>query len=180
MLTIILLAYAFYSLDAGELLYEYAIEVIITVLICYLLWRIETLSDLSSPVNDTEEVEDNRSAVVASSAKNIGSLLKQYCEEPQLYLQHDISAMQLAKLIGTNRLYLSKHFASQGITYSTYINGLRIQHFINLYHEAVATHQPITVRQLAHKSGFHSYSTFNSAFKQSMGMTASEWMSSES
>ena len=188
MLTIILLAYAFYSLDAGELLYEYAIEVIITVLICYLLWRIETyllwrietLSDLSHPVNDTEEVEDNRSAVVASSAKNIGSLLKQYCEEPQLYLQHDISAMQLAKLIGTNRLYLSKHFASQGITYSTYINGLRIQHFINLYHEAVATHQPITVRQLAHKSGFHSYSTFNSAFKQSMGMTASEWMSSES
>ena len=180
MLTIILLAYAFYSLDAGELLYEYAIEVIITVLVCYLLWRIETLSDLSSPVNDTEEVEDNRSAVVASSAKNIGSLLKQYCEEPQLYLQHDISAMQLAKLIGTNRLYLSKHFASQGITYSTYINGLRIQHFINLYHEAVATHQPITVQQLAHKSGFHSYSTFNSAFKQSMGMTASEWMSSES
>ena len=88
--------------------------------------------------------------------------------------------MQLAKLIGTNRLYLSKHFASQGITYSTYINGLRIQHFINLYHEAVATHQPITVQQLAHKSGFHSYSTFNSAFKQSMGMTASEWMSSES
>jgi AraC-like DNA-binding protein len=180
MLTIILLAYAFYSLDAGELLYEYAIEVIITVLVCYLLWRIETLSDLSHPVNDAEEVEDNRSAVVASSAKNIGSLLKQYCEEPQLYLQHDISAMQLAKLIGTNRLYLSKHFASQGITYSTYINSLRIQHFINLYHEAVATHQPITVRQLAHKSGFHSYSTFNSAFKQSMGMTASEWMSSES
>ena len=58
------------------------------------------------------------------------------------------SAMQLAKLIGTNRLYLSKHFASQGITYNAYINGLRIQHFINLYHEAVATHQPIAVQQL--------------------------------
>jgi AraC-like DNA-binding protein len=154
---------------------------------------VETLSDLSIAESDaeeetdtTEKVEDNdlsirnRSTSAALLAKNIGPLLKQHCEEPQLYLQHDISAMQLAKLIGTNRLYLSKHFASQGITYSTYINGLRIQHFINLYHEAVATHQPITVRQLAHKSGFHSYSTFNSAFKQSMGMTASEWMSSES
>ena len=190
---IILLGYAIYLLDIGELLYEYVMEVINIVLICYLLWRVETLSDLSIAESDaeeetdtTEKVEDNdlsirnRSTSAALLAKNIGSLLKQYCEEPQLYLQHDISAMQLAKLIGTNRLYLSKHFASQGITYSTYINGLRIQHFINLYHEAVATHQPITVRQLAHKSGFHSYSTFNAAFKQSMGMTASEWMSSES
>lgn len=190
---IILLGYAIYLLDIGELLYEYVMEVINIVLICYLLWRVETLSDLSIAESDaeeetdtTEKVEDNdlsirnRSTSAALLAKNIGPLLKQHCEEPQLYLQHDISAMQLAKLIGTNRLYLSKHFASQGITYSTYINGLRIQHFINLYHEAVATHQPITVRQLAHKSGFHSYSTFNAAFKQSMGMTASEWMSSES
>ena len=190
---IILLGYAIYLLDIGELLYEYVMEVINIVLICYLLWRVETLSDLSIAESDaeeetdtTEKVEDNdlsirnRSTSASLLAKNIGPLLKQHCEEPQLYLQHDISAMQLAKLIGTNRLYLSKHFASQGITYSTYINGLRIQHFINLYHEAVATHQPITVRQLAHKSGFHSYSTFNAAFKQSMGMTASEWMSSES
>ena len=180
MLTIILLAYAFYSLDAGELLYEYAIEVIITVLICYLLWRIETLSDLSSPVNDTEEVVDSRSTMVASPANNIGSLLKRYCEESQLYLQHDLTLLQLAKAIGTNRSYLSQHFSSQGMTYNAYINGLRIQHFIQLYHEAMAAHQLISVQQLAHKSGFHSYSTFNAVFKQSMGMTASEWMSSES
>ena len=171
---------AFYSLDAGELLYEYAIEVIITVLICYLLWRIETLSDLSSPVNDTEEVVDSRSAMVASPANNIGSLLKRYCEESQLYLQHDLTLLQLAKAIGTNRSYLSQHFSSQGMTYNAYINGLRIQHFIQLYHEAMAAHQLISVQQLAHKSGFHSYSTFNAVFKQSMGMTASEWMSSES
>jgi AraC-like DNA-binding protein len=62
------------------------------------------------------------------------------------------------------------------MTYNAYINGLRIQHFIKLYHEADATHQTISVRQLAHQSGFRSYSTFNAAFKQSMGMTATEWM----
>ena len=168
--------YLIYSLDIGELIYEYAMESINIVLICYLLWRIETLSDLSLPVNDTEKVVDTPSALSNSSAKNIGTLLEQLCEESQFYLQYDMSLSQLAQAIGTNRLYLSQHFSNQGMTYNAYINGLRIQHYIKLYHEAVAANQPISVRQLAHRSGFRSYSTFNAAFKQSMGMTATEWM----
>jgi hypothetical protein len=46
---IILLLYVVYSIDVGDLIYEYAMEVIIIVLVCYLLWRVETLSDLSLP-----------------------------------------------------------------------------------------------------------------------------------
>ena len=57
-----------------------------------------------------------------------------------------------------------------------YINGLRIQHFISLYREATAAHQPITAQQLAYESGFRSYNTFSVAFKKIMGMTATEWM----
>ena len=181
-LAIILLAYAIYSLDVGELIYEYILEGINIVLVCYLLWRVETLSDLSlsqSPFIQEEadtkgDTEDN--ALSQTIRDNIGSKLKRYCEEPQLYLQHDISLPQLAQTIGTNRLYLSQHFSSQGMTYNAYINNLRIQHFIKLYHEAIAAHQLISVQQLALQSGFRSYSTFNAAFKQSMGMTATEWM----
>jgi AraC-like DNA-binding protein len=181
-LAIILLVYAIYLLDVGETIYEYAMEVINIVLICYLLWRVETLSDLSlslSPFIQEEadakgDTEDN--ALSQTIRDNIGSKLKRYCEEPQLYLQHDISLPQLAQTIGTNRLYLSQHFSSQGMTYNAYINGLRIQHFINLYREAIAAHQLISVQQLALQSGFRSYSTFNAAFKQSMGMTATGWM----
>ena len=190
-LAIMLLAYAIYSLDVGEPIYEYAMEGINIVLICYLLWRVETLSDLSIAISDAEEetdttenVEDNelslsmrnRSTSAALLAKNIGPLLKTHCEEPQLYLQYDISVSQLASLIGINRSYLSKHFALQGTTYNAYINGLRIQHFIKLYHEAAETHQPITAQQLAYQSGFRNYNTFSAAFKQMKGMTATEWM----
>ena len=167
-LAIFFLAYAVYSLDVGELSYEYATEVINIVLICYLLWRVETLSALSIPIQSDSDP--------LSVRNNIGPLLKLYCEEPQLYLQHDVSLSQLAHIIGTNRLYLSRHFSNQNTTYNAYINGLRIQHFIKLYHEAVVTHQPIMVQQLALQSGFRSYSTFNAVFKQSMGMTATEWM----
>ena len=175
-LAVILLGFLIYSFDFGELIYEYAMEVITIALICYFLWRVETLSDLSHPVNDAEEVLDNGSAVVVSSAKDIGSLLKRYCEEPQLYLQHDISITQLATLIGTNRSYLSKHFALQGINYNAYINGLRIRHFINLYHETAATHHPVCAKQLAYQSGFRSYNTFSVAFKKMMGMSTTEWI----
>ena len=167
-LAIFFLAYAVYSLDVGELSYEYATEVINIVLICYLLWREETLSDLSIPIQSDSGP--------LSMRNNIGPLLKLHCEEPQLYLQRDVSLSQLAHIIGTNRLYLSQHFSNQNTTYNAYINGLRIQHFIKLYHEAVVTHQPIMVQQLALQSGFRSYSTFNAVFKQSMGMTATEWM----
>ena len=94
----------------------------------------------------------------------------------QLYLQHDLTLAQLAQAIGTNRYYLSQHFAQQGLTYNAYINGLRIQHFINLYHNAIATQRPFTAQQLANESGFRSYSTFSAAFKQRMGQTVTSWM----
>jgi AraC-like DNA-binding protein len=121
-----------------------------------------------------ENVEDNDLSL--SIRNNIGPLLKKHCEDTQLYLQYDISLSQLAQTIGTNRLYLSQHFSTQGTTYNAYINGLRIQHFIKLYHEAVATHQPVSAQQLAYQSGFRNYNTFISAFKRIMGMTATEWM----
>ena len=187
-LAIILLMFVVYALTNENQIFIYVMLVISAVFICYLLWRVETLSDLSIPIqtdeaipvvgaeetDTTEKVEDN--ALPLTMRNNIGPLLKQYCEEPQLYLQYDLTLSQLANLIGTNRLYLSQHFSSQGMTYNAYINGLRIQHFIRLYHEAAATHQPVRALQLAYQSGFRNYNTFNAAFKKIMEMTATEWM----
>ena len=180
-LGIFLLVYVIYSLDEGGLMFEYAMEVTDVILICYLLWRVETLSDLSLPVDDAKEeeftaenVEDNE--LPLSVRKNIGPLLKKYCEEPQLYLQYDISVTQLARIIGTNRFYLSQYFSGQGMTYNAYINNLRINHFVSLYQEAIATHSSFTVQQLTLDSGYRSYSTFCRAFKRRTGQNVSEWM----
>ena len=176
-----LLGFSFYAFELHGLFYKYASQVNEILLTCFLVWRVETLSDLRISTNEAKEEtaimaleEDNDH--ILSMRNNIGPLLKQHCEESQLYLQSDISLTKLAKQIGTNRMYLSRHFAMQGTTYNAYINDLRIQHFINLYHEAASTHQCTTLQQMVYQSGFHSYGTFNRAFKQSMGMTATEWM----
>ena len=144
-LAIFFLAYAIYSLDAGELIYEFALEVINSVLICYLLWRVETLSDLSI----SQSLAVNEGTVTTEEqapSDDLGPYLQKYCIDTQLYLQHELTITQLAQALGTNRFYLSKYFSRQGITYNAYINDLRIHHFISLYREAAADLSPFTAQ----------------------------------
>ena len=191
-LVIILLLLVFYAFFIEGPVYQYALLVVCAVLICYLPWRVETLSDLSVPAQqDTDIVVDDatvepdgfegaKNDATMSICNAIESKLKMYCEDPQLYLQHDITATQLAARIGVNRYYLSRHFTSHGTTYNAYINGLRIRHFVNLYQEAIANYKTVTAQKLAYQSGFRSYSTFSAAFKQFMGMNVTEWMTNNS
>ena len=195
-LAVIMFLLVYFVTGYGSITYEYIIQVSGLLLIGHLLWRVETLQDLNLPISSenivvadatpiddsdamdtmiaTEETEEADASL--SVRNNIGPLLKQHCEEPQLYLQYDLSLTQLATLIGVNRSYLSKHFALQGITYNTYINDLRIRHFVSLCQERAAAHQPLSVQQLSLDSGFRSYSTFNGAFKQVMHTTATQWL----
>jgi YesN/AraC family two-component response regulator len=109
-------------------------------------------------------------------SKNIGLLLQQRCIDTQLYLQHDMTLAQLAKSIGTNRLYLSQYFSSQDMNYNTYINDLRINHFVGLYREALDTQRSFTIQQLALESGYRSYSTFSDVIRRKTGKSVRAWM----
>ena len=173
-LAIILLVFVIYVFTSKGTFYQYAMQVIVLVLIGYLLWRVETLSDLSIPEGTTKNVED--SDLSLSMRNNIGPLLKQHCIDTQLYLQHDLTLLQLAKAVGTNRFYLSQYFSSQDSTYNAYINNLRVNHFIGLYRDTVTTHRSFTVQQLAQESGFRNYNTFNNAFKRKTGLSVTAWI----
>ena len=180
-LAFILLLIVFYAFVGDAPFFQYANQVIGIVLIGYLLWRVETLSDLSLPINDedektsaAEDVEDND--LPLSIRNNIGLLLQKHCIETQLYLQHDLTLLQLTQAVGTNRFYLSQYFSSLDMNYNAYINNLRINHFVSLYHEAVDSKRSFTVQQLALESGFRSYTTFSYAFKRKMGLPVRSWI----
>lgn len=172
-LGIMLLVFGSYMLSDSAPAYEYALQLVVILLVGYLLWRVETLSDLSIPLQQSLLIADSEQS--QTPRDNIGLLLQQYCIHPKLYLQHDLTLQQLATAVGTNRYYLSQYFSSIGTTYNAYINDLRINHFISLYREAVAVHSHFTIQQLANDSGYRSYSTFNLAFKQRMGHTVNAW-----
>ena len=106
----------------------------------------------------------------------IGQLLAKHCEDTQLYLQPDLTLTKLSAAVGVNRYYLSQYFASQGTSYYEYIHDLRVRYFVARYHELAAAHEPIVAQQLAQESGYNSYSTFSTAFKQRIHKSVAAWM----
>ena len=137
-----------------------------------LLWRVETLKDLS-----TDSLAPEPS--LKGGTSHIGQQLVKHCEDTQLYLQTDLTLQQLSAAVGVNRYYLSQYFASRGTSYYEYIHNLRIRHFIARYRELAAAGKPIVAQQLAQESGYHSYSTFSAAFRQRMHKNVTDWMREE-
>ena len=176
-----------YGFDSGDIILSYLVQFIGFLLAGILLWRVETLPQLEDtsmePTCNKAVPETAQESEISTQAQqtlgiptNIEQLLAERCVDSQLYLQHDLTLLQLAQAIGTNRYYLSQYFSRQGITYNAYINNLRINHFMNLYREAIAAQQPVIAQHLASDSGYRSYSTFSLAFKQRIGQTVTAWM----
>ena len=181
-LAVVMLMFDYYVLGYGGMIYEYVVQVCGIVLICLLLWRVETLQALPAPEDvvrlrtkssEMEESDDD------ADVEDIGPLLRQHCEDTLLYLQRDLTLSHLAQAIGTNRTYLSQYFSGQNTTYNAYINTLRVDHFIRLYREATAAGLSVTAQQLASESGYRSYSTFSQAFKQHTGQSVTAWIREE-
>ena len=172
-ITCILLMFVAYKVNGGMLM-EYVTQINTIIIIGFLLWRVETLQTLESvPLTNT-------GALPMAIADYISTMLKERCEGKQLYLQNDLTLVQLADAIETNRNYLSSYFEEQETTYNNYINRLRIDHFIHLYREATEENRSIAALRLAVRSGYKSYSTFSGAFKRITGLSVTDWMKRES
>ena len=190
---------------AEDMVLIYCLHIIELVLIFLLLWRVETLPQLdAAPAEEAHTPQAPDRLVSTASAESafvpdtmpimptqpeqpladpinidvdqMEQLLKEHCEATRLYLENDLTLQMLAQAMGTNRSYLSQYFSRQGVTYNTYINGLRINHFISRCRELAAAGQDITIQQLALESGFGSYRTFSRAFLLRTGKSVTVWM----
>ena len=148
-LAVVVLMFSFYVSGDGSMAYEFIVQVCGLAMVVYLLWRVETLQDLTPRAFSKRSAKSLRSEgageclpsesltseglpseVLSETAiQKIGQLLHERCEASKLYLQHDLTVTQLAQALGTNRYYLSQYFAHEGTTYNAYINTLRIAHF---------------------------------------------------
>ena len=186
-LACLLLLILYILVDIDSILLMYLMHFTELVLFGLLLWRVETLPQLEERdvqeqtcTPSEPEISDlplPPSPLIANiNLDQMEQMLKEHCVDTLLYLQHDLTLHQLAQAIGTNRSYLSQYFSRQGITYNTYINNLRINHFISRYQEAAKAGQPVVAQQLASESGYRSYSTFSLAFKHRTGQSVTAWM----
>lgn len=171
LIIVVLVLIMIYGFSGDDIVLSYLTQVAELIFFGLLLWRVETLPQLENVT-----VEDQSEQPEEQPDEPFEQLLNERCVATHLYLQHDLTLLMLAHILGTNRSYLSQYFSHQGITYNAYINNLRIDHFMKLYREAVSSDKTITAQQLAKDSGFRSYSTFSLAFKQRMGQSVTAWM----
>ncbi len=173
-IAVLALIFIVYGFANYYFLFEALIVVVDILFVVVLLWRVETLQALDAPA-EGDVVAKRSTGGTDPIADKLQSLLQQRCVDQQYYLHHDASLTQLVKLLGTNRSYLSQYFARQGMTYNTYINSLRIDHFKRLYQESVSTSHTVSTSDLAVRCGFSSYRTFSRAFKLTTGQSVTEW-----
>ena len=93
-------------------------------------------------------------------------------ETKKPYLRDDFSAEELARMVHTNRLYLSKsiNFHS-GRNFNQLVNYYRVKYAIEL----LKRDSGLKMNEVAQMSGFHTVVSFNMAFKLNQHTTPSEF-----
>jgi len=120
---------------------------------------IETPKDTNSTLS-----EEFKTMLEVSISKKI--------RKEKLYLKNDFSLNELAKLLETNRRYVSQVINEKfGQNFSSFINEFRINEAMRLMSNP--EYDKFTIDSISKKVGFNSISAFNGAFKRVTGVTPS-------
>lgn len=116
---------------------------------------------------DADEVNESRQKVYAV----IRQKLKALCEDERLFLDPDLTREVLCGVIKVNRTYLSDYLRSEGMTYYSYINNLRVNYAVQILNET----PDIPLIDVCYRSGYSNPATFRRAFRDIMGCLPSEY-----
>ena len=95
-----------------------------------------------------------------------------YMADRKPFLVESFSLGDLASVLYTNRVYLSKTINYySGKNFRSYINYYRVMYAMELFRK----NKSLTVTELGSLAGFHSGTTFNQAFKAVMKESPSTW-----
>ena len=95
-----------------------------------------------------------------------------YMADRKPFLVESFSLGDLASVLFTNKVYLSKTINYySGKNFRSYINHYRVMYAMELFRK----NKSLTVSELGALSGFHSGTTFNQAFKAVMQESPSTW-----
>lgn len=124
---------------------------------------------------DMEDEDDGKELASSLDEQTAGQLwqtLMREIEENKVYLEQGLTRETLAKLVGTNRTYLSKIIYSHtGLGYTQFINSRRIEEAVRILSDPTRSGYPL--KAICQDIGFSSMTTFYNLFKARTGMTPS-------
>ncbi|MBQ0057502.1 MAG: helix-turn-helix transcriptional regulator [Bacteroidales bacterium] len=126
----------------------------------------EELKDEQTDDDDEKSVTQNRQLI---------DHLHKVLEEDMVFLQPDIRIDDVAKIICSNRTYVTRLMRQEyGLTFNEYVNVARIQYSQKLLY----TSPDKTLDEIAEMSGFQSTSNYCRAFKRYIGTSPIAWLES--
>ena len=90
--------------------------------------------------------------------------------DEHIYRQCDLSLEKTAKLLGTNRTYLSQVINEYGDSFTSYVNQFRIKEAIEILSDPDSTD---SLKAIGLSVGFASPSNFYTLFRKKVGMVPS-------
>jgi AraC-like DNA-binding protein len=125
-------------------------------------------TSLAKKGGDTESLADGPAAV----DQFLYDRCCRYMADRKPFLVESFSLGDLASVLYTNKVYLSKTINYySGKNFRSYINYYRVMYAMELFRKNKA----LTVTELGSLAGFHSGTTFNQAFKAVMQESPSTW-----
>lgn len=150
--------YACYRVSwIGDAIY-YCSAILLWGVICYYSDRQKAI-DLQEDTyaNSSEEMPEKNSYTFIPQ-------LKYMLEEKCIFQNSGLTIMELSKMLGTNRTYLSDYLNNNlNTNFYDFINSYRIEHAERILSDPCLN---LTVEEIAERSGFNSISTFRRAFEK--------------
>lgn len=146
-------------------------SLVIWMFICYFIYKHESVMDelveVVLPVEEEEATED----VCECDDDSLRARIQRLFEVEQIYLNPQLKLSDVAKLVGSNRTYVSRVFnGSHGKTFFEYVNEYRVNYAMNLLQ---TTSERIEI--IAERSGFNSRQSFHRVFVKVVGCTPEKY-----
>lgn len=148
-------------------IFYYVSTMLLWLAVLHYTWRFH-------PIRVEEEEESGKKSEESGEREfPFAGRLEQVVEEQKLYLDKNLTIGDLARVLNTNRTYISNYLSQVvGLTFYDYVNRLRIeQRSIPMMQE----HPEYTLEHIAAESGFSSISTFRRAFVKLTGIRPSQY-----
>jgi len=132
-----------------------------------------------SPLEVKEKASKTRkyakSGLTNDSASDLHARLKALMTTENLYLEPELTLVELATHLDIHPNYLSQAINElEGMSFYDYINGLRIEEFKK--RAVLPENQKYTLLAVAFDCGFNSKSAFNRCFRKSTGLSPTEFV----
>lgn len=141
----------------------------------------DSINEAATPVNEEKEEKTEvkryeKSGLTQVKSEEIYHELKEIMAENKIYLNNDLSLIELAKILNIHQNHLSQVInEKENKNFYSYINTLRIEEFIT--QAQFPENKNLTLLAIAFECGFNSKSTFNKHFKIYTGTTPKNYLS---